>query len=228
MILLVRTVFLYICVMAAMRIMGKRQIGELQPSELVVTIMISEVASIPMQNTGVPLISGIIPVLVLLTAEVVTSFFSLKNRRFRRLVSGYPSILIEDGQINQGELKKLRFSVDDLLEELRVNNCDDISDVAYAILETGGRISIITKTCARGVTVRDMELNLPPACITYTIISDGHIDKEEMHMAGKDIPWLKEQLKQNNINSHKDVFLATIDSSGSLFVRLKDKRGGRR
>lgn len=222
-VMFVRTIVLYLIVMIAMRVMGKRQIGQLQPSELVIAIMISEVASIPMQDIGAPLLSGVVPIITLLVAEVVISMISLKSRRARRLLSGYPSILINNGKINEQELAKSRFNVDDMLEELRLKGFDDIAEVAYAILETGGQISVIPKTAAKPATVGDLKLNLPEVKMTFTVISDGHIDKEELEMANKNIEWINQQLKNHNIKSHKDVFLATIDSSGNLFVQTKQQ-----
>ena len=226
--LFIRTLILYLLVMLAMRVMGKRQIGQLQPSELVVAIMISEVASIPMQNAGTPLLSGIVPILTLIIAEVVVSFFSLKSRRVRRMLSGYPSLLINNGKVDEKELERLRFNVDDLLEELRISGYNDISDVAYAILETGGRVSVIPTAQARPATVRDLSLDPPAQGIAYTVISDGHIDMQELCMANRDINWVINQLKIKDIKSPQDVFLGIIDSDGSLFVQVREseKRRG--
>lgn len=217
-----RTIVLYLVVVVALRLMGKRQIGQLQPSELVIAIMISEVASIPMQNTGVPLLSGLVPILTLIIAEVILSFVSLKSRRVRRILSGKPSILINNGKINEKELEKSRFNVEDLLEELRMNNYPDITEVEYAVLETSGQLSIVPKTEARPATVKDLNLNLPPTQRTHTIVSDGVVDEPELKRANKDIRWLKKQLHSNRIERIEDVFLATIDSNGSLFVQLKE------
>ena len=154
--LIIRTIALYLTVVASIRIMGKRQIGELQPSELVVAIMISDLASVPMQDIKIPLVSGILPVLTLIFAEVIMSYMSLRSRKMRTIISGEPSIVIYDGHINERELKKLRFNINDLLEELRLNNYHDISDVAVAVIETSGKLSVIPKEKARGVTVEDM------------------------------------------------------------------------
>ena len=217
-----RTIVLYLVVVIALRLMGKRQIGQLQPSELVIAIMISEVASIPMQNTGVPLLSGLVPVLTLIIAEVILSFVSLKSRKMRRLLSGKPSILIDHGKIKEKELEKSRFNIEDLLEELRMNNYPDITEVEYAVLETSGQLSIVPKTEARPATVKDLNLNRPPTQRTHTIVSDGMVDEPELQQANKDIRWLKKQLAANNIERIEDVFLATIDSNGSLFVQLKE------
>ena len=137
-VLVVRTLILYGVVILAMRVMGKRQLGELQPSELVVAIMISDLASVPMQAIDIPLLSGIIPVMTLLVAEVIMSYMSLKSKKMRKFLSGEPSIVIYDGRINEKELTRLRFNINDLLEELRLNNCHDVSDVEVAVIETSG------------------------------------------------------------------------------------------
>ena len=142
----IRTIILYLLVITAIRVMGKRQIGELHPSELVVTIMISELAAIPMQATSVPLIYGILPILTLIIAEVLFSYITLKSEKARSIISGKPSILIKNGIINENELRKLRFNLNDLLEELRINNYPNIKDVEFAILETSGQLSVIPKS----------------------------------------------------------------------------------
>lgn len=219
-----RTIILYFAVVMALRLMGKRQVGQLQPSELVIAIMISEVASIPMQNIGVPLFSGIIPVLTLIIAEVILSFIGLKNQKIRRILTGRPSILIQKGKVKEKELRKTRFSVEDLLEELRINNYPDITEVEYAILETNGRLSIVPKTEARPVTVKDMNINAPPTQLTYIVIADGVVDTKMLKRANKDINWLKKQLSYQNVQNHKDVLLAVIDSNGGLFVQKKEPR----
>lgn len=224
-VILIRTFLLYLLVVVAMRMMGKRQVGELQPSELVIAIMISDVASIPMQNTGVPLLSGVVPILTLLIAELIVSFISLKNRKIRRLLSGKPSLLIYKGKINEREMARQRFNLEDLLEELRISNYADVSQIDYAILETNGQISVIPKTEARAVTIGDLNLQVPDAELPYTIISDGQLDKEELKRSGRDEVWLKKQLHANKVEQAKDVFLGTIDSNGNLFIQMKEGRG---
>ncbi len=222
-VILVRTVLLYLLVVVAMRMMGKRQVGELQPSELVTAIMISDVASIPMQNTGVPLMSGVVPILTLLAAELTVSFVSLKSRKVRRLFSGKPSVIIRHGRIDEKEMKKQRFSIDDLMEELRINGYSDISQVESAMLETNGQISVIPKTFSRPVTVADLELDVDEELVPHTVIFDGEIDLKELENSGKTEEWLKNQLSANGIEKAEKVFMATIDSSGNLFVQTKEK-----
>jgi len=141
-IIFVRTIILYFFVIAAMRIMGKRQVGEMSPSELVITIMISELASMPAQMTGIPLINGIIPILTLVVVEISISFVALKSRLARRIISGKPSVVITNGVINWKEMEKIRLNIDDLLEELRLANCPKIANVKRAIVETNGKMSV--------------------------------------------------------------------------------------
>ncbi len=221
-VLVIRTVILYLIVVVSMRIMGKRQIGEMQPSELVVAIMISDLASVPMQAIDVPLLSGIIPVFSLIVTEIIVSFASLKSRFFRRILTGEPSIIIYDGHVNENELKKLRFNLNDLLEQLRINNIPNISDVEVAMLETNGQISIIPKRDARNVTVRDMKIkDAVVEKLPCTLISDGELIKNELKRSGHCEEWLKKELKKRNIQQIKDVFIASYDVNDGLFIQLK-------
>ena len=145
-IIFVRTIILYIFVVVGMRIMGKRQIWEMSPSELVITIMISELASMPAQMTGIPLINGIIPILTLVVIEIIVSFTALKSSKVRKIIIGKPSVIIENGIINWKEMEKIRFNIDDLMEELRLANCPKVQDVKKAIVETSGKLSVEQKS----------------------------------------------------------------------------------
>lgn len=229
-VLVVRTLILYGVVIAAMRIMGKRQLGELQPSELVVAIMISDLASVPMQAIDIPLLSGIVPVLTLIVAEVFMSYMSLKSKRVRKFLSGEPSIVIYNGHINEGELARLRFNINDLLEELRLNNCHDVSDVEVAVLETSGKLSVIPKDSARGVTVEDLGLtDVRRDGLPCTLISDGTLNKHELGRSGKDIVWLERELKKRHIDGIENVFIASLDAEDELYIQIKgekDRKGG--
>ena len=219
----IRTLILYIAVITAIRIMGKRQIGEMQPSELVVAIMISDLASVPMQAIDLPLLNGIIPVFTLIIAEVLISYASLKSRTVRKIITGEPSIIIYNGHINQYELNKLRFNINDLLEQLRINNYPNIADVQIAMLETNGQISIVPKKDARYITVKDMNLkNANVEMLPCTIISDGYLIESELKRSGNNISWLKNELKKRNIKSFKDVFIASYDINSGLLIQ---KRG---
>ena len=203
-ILLIRTLILYFLVVVSIRIMGKRQIGEMQPSELVVAIMISDLASVPMQAIDIPLVTGIIPVLTLIVGEVVMSFVSLKSKTLRKYITGEPSIVVYKGHINEGELERLRFNLNDLMEQLRLSGCPDVSEVQVAVLETNGQLSVIEK--GKG-----------PEELPYMLINDGEINKEELKRAGKNAEWLKKQISM----PIKDIFIASLDSSGKIYVQKK-------
>ncbi len=204
-VLVIRTLILYLLVVAAIRIMGKRQIGELQPSELVIAIMISDLASVPMQAIDIPLLTGIVPVLTLLVWEVVMSFVSLKSKRMRRYITGEPSIVVYNGHINEQELKKLRFNLNDLMEQLRISGCPDISNVQAAVLETNGQLSVLEKK-------KDASEGLP-----YFLISDGEVNKNELQRAGKNMKWLRDNIQ----GSLDEVFSAMLDAEGQLHIQKK-------
>lgn len=230
-IIVIRTLILYIAVIFSLRIMGKRQIGELQPSELVVAIMISDLATVPMASVDIPLLSGVVPVLTLIIAEVITSYMSLKSRRVRKFITGEPSIVIYDGVINERELERLRFNINDLLEELRIAGCHDISDVAVAVIETSGKLSVIPHDDARAATVEDMKLRkVRHEGLPCAVISDGRINKQELDRSGKSEKWLLNEIKKRGANSVREVFLASVDAEGEIYVQLKgdmraEKRG---
>lgn len=224
-VILVRTLILYLVVITSVRIMGKRQIGEMQPSELVVAIMISDLASVPMQSIDIPLIAGIIPVLTLIVAEVFMAYLSLKSKTFRRIISGEPSILISNGRIDEKELRRQRFNLNDLLEQLRVGGYANISDVETAVLETNGQVSIIPKKDARNVTVHDLKLqNIKAEMLPCMIISDGILNESELSRSGKDKKWLTGELKKRNIENIKDVFVASFDINDGLYIQKKEKK----
>ena len=204
-VLIIRTLILYLLVVAAMRIMGKRQIGEMQPSELVIAIMISDLASVPMQAIDIPLLAGAVPVLTLWVWEVLMSYVSLKSKRMRRYISGEPSIVVYNGHINENELKRLRFNLNDLMEQLRIAGCPDISNVAAAVLETNGQLSVIEKK-------QENEGSLP-----YILISDGEVNENELKRAGKDTKWLKKHIKM----PLEQIFTAVFDDNGKLDIQKK-------
>lgn len=221
-ILVIRTFILYIMVIIAMRIMGKRQLGELQPSELVVAIMISDLASVPMQAIDIPLLSGILPVMTLIIAEVVMSYLSLKSKHMRKLLSGEANIIIYDGHIDERELRKLRFNINDLLEELRLNGCHDISDVQVAVIETSGKLSVIPKDSARTATTEDLKLtDLRHDGLPCTIVSDGVLDTRELERSGKSFEWFENELSKRGIKKIRDIFIASLDAEDELFIQLK-------
>ena len=218
---LIRTIILYILVVLALRLMGKRQIGQLQPSELVVAMMLSELATIPVENVDIPLLAGIIPIVTLMIAETTFSFITLKSRKMRKILSGAPTILIAKGVILEKEMERLRFNVDDLMEELRSNGYVNLSDIEYAIIESNGNLSILPKSNKRPVTPEDLHIYPPYEGLPYLLVSDGVINRKELDDYGVTVEWLLEHLKEYGIFDTNDVFVAMVDPAGKFFVQKK-------
>ncbi|SET63624.1 Uncharacterized membrane protein YcaP, DUF421 family [Natronincola peptidivorans] len=222
-IVFIRALILYALVVVVMRMMGKRQIAEMQPFELVITIMIADLAATPMENTGVPLINGVIPILTLLSAQVIVSFLSLKSEVFREIVCGKPSIIIDKGNIIQSEVTRLRINMNDLLEQLRSKNYLNLSDVEYAILETNGQITIIPKVEKRNVVTEDLGVKVQPEELPITLIVDGKLIPKNLKKSGFDQPWVINQLQENNIERIEDAFFAFLSSDRMFYAQKKDK-----
>lgn len=217
----VRTLVLYTLVVIVMRVMGKRQIGQLQPFELAVAIMISELAAIPMQDTGIPLLNGIIPIITLLAAQLIFSFVTLKSTRARALICGRPNILIEKGKINEENLRKELYTLNDLLEQLRIKNVPNISDVEFAILETNGQLSVITKSQKRPLNPDDLKISTKYEGLPLDLIIDGTINHKNLKKAKLSVRWLAAELDKAGIKDAKDVLFANLDSSGNLYLQRK-------
>jgi uncharacterized membrane protein YcaP (DUF421 family) len=205
-----------------MRLMGKKQIGELEPFELVIALMISELATFPMTDTRIPLLHSIIPIITLLFLQVGTSYIELKSEKARKILTGTPSILIRNGKIDISELRSQRFNINDLLEELRLKGYFNISDIQYAILETSGELSIMPVTQQSTVTKADLKMKTAQESLPIPLIMDGNINYKNLKLLGKDEPWLNSKLKQNNISCAKDVFIGTLDSKSKFYYQLKE------
>ena len=218
----IRTIILYIIIIIALRIMGKRQVGELSPSELVVTILISELASIPMEDNGIPLISGIVPILTLLALEILTSMMTMKSNRARRIMIGQSSMIINNGIINQAEMRRLRLTINELLEELRLKDYPDIKQVRYAILETSGKLSVIPYSEYETPTRKDLDINGEENTILLSLILDGKIIHENLDKLNKTQKWLKESLKKNGYKDEKQIFLLQSDTANNITIIPKE------
>jgi uncharacterized membrane protein YcaP (DUF421 family) len=218
-----RALILYFIVVVVMRIMGKRQIGQLQPFELAAAIMISELAAVPMQNTGIPLINGIIPIITLLAAQLFMSFISLKSIRARALICGKPTILIEKGKIKEKELQKELYTLNDLLEQLRINNYPNAADVEYAVLETNGQLSVMPKSQKRPLTPEDMNIKTEYENIPIDAIIDGRVLSDNLKKAGKDLAWLGTELRKKHYDNPRQILYACIDPSGKLHIQAYEK-----
>lgn len=218
---IIRTVILYIVLMVSVRLMGKRQVGDMQPGELVVTILISEIATMPIQDIDEPIITSFMAIITLIAVEIFISFISMKNLKFRKLVNGGSAIVIKDGVIDQKLLKQLRLTVPDLMEVLRLQDVFDITEVSYAILETNGNLSVLLKPQNRQVTVKDAGLKPEADVIPMLIVSDGIIIKEGLKLINKDEKFIQKILKIRKLDL-KDVFLLTADRDGNYNLVKKD------
>ncbi len=203
-----RTVILYFVLVLFLRLMGKRQIGELQLTELVVTLLIADIASIPMQATDIPFLTGLIPMLTLLVLEIAMSYLTLKCPRFHQLVSGSSMVLIDHGKIDRKILSKLRFTLEDLIEGLRLQQIDRIEDVEFAILETNGQLSVFKKS--------------ETSTLPWPIILDGHADKRAMKQVGLTEEWVMNYLKKQGVTSVSQVFLLNADDRKNCYLVKKE------
>lgn len=219
----IRTIILYILLFTLLRLSGKREVGQLELTELVVTFMISELASIPITNNNIPLLYGIIPAITLVCLEIFVSFASVKSKTLSRLLSGTPSVLIDKGKLNQKEMFISRLTVSELMSALRVMGVSSLSDVQYAILEPSGDLSVITKASETAPSAKDLNVKVRENGIQHTLISDGVVSKKQLKDCSKDEKWLFEHLKNKGVNSPKDVFFMGLDDGGDITLILKEK-----
>ncbi|WBW98781.1 DUF421 domain-containing protein [Oceanirhabdus sp. W0125-5] len=220
-VLIIRTIILYFFTLVIIRLTGKRQLGQLQPFELVITVMISQLATIPMQDIRIPLIHIIGPIITLLFLQVITMFLSLKSEYARKYICGKPSVLIEQGKIQIDQMEYQKVNLNDLLEELRLKGFYNIEDIEYAILETSGELSIIPVTSRTVVTKADLNIRSSQDKLPVTLILDGKINHNNLKVIDKDIHWLEEQLIRHKILDYKKVFFAIYDSRGKFFYQLR-------
>ena len=206
-----------------MRFMGKREIGQLQPFELAIAIMIADLASVPMEDTGIPISSGIIPILALLVMHLLISLINLKSIKAREIICGKPSILIYRGKIDEKKLKEERLTVNELEERLRGNNISSVGDVEYAILETSGQITVIQKPNKRMTIPADFNIMPEYEGITYDLVVDEKVMFDNLKKLGKDYQWLKKEAEKFKIKPEQ-ALLMTIDGKGQIFCQAKEKR----
>ncbi|MFQ7473415.1 MAG: DUF421 domain-containing protein [Anaerovoracaceae bacterium] len=223
-VILIRTVILYLIILFVMRIMGKAELSKMSPFQLIVSFMIAELAAIPIESPDVSMINGVTAIFTLLFLQVLISFLSIKSERLKNLFSGTPSVLINKGEINQGELKKLRITINDLMEQLRIGNCPSISDVEYAIMESNGDLSIIPKANKKPLTAEDMSIEKNRESMPVVLITDGILYKGNIITAGWTETQLKEALVSNGISNYKDVFLAFCDEQSKLHIFMPNEK----
>lgn len=218
-----RAIILYVLVLIVMRVMGKREIGQLQPFELAISIMIADLATIPMADVGIPITNGIIAMLSLLIMHLLISFINLKSMRMRAFICGKPRILIYRGKIQEKALVKERFTINELEERLRGNNVMNLGDVEYAILETSGQISVIQKPNKRNVTPEDLNLDPPYEGISYDLVIDGRVLDNNLKAIGKNYMWLKKQVNKFGYEP-EETLIVTFNGGDEIFCQKKEKK----
>ena len=220
---MLRAIIIYIIVLIALRLMGKRQIGDMQPSELVITLIIADLACIPMSETSIPILYGITPLLTLVVVHFFISVLSQKSLFMRKLFNGKPIIVIDKNGINFKALKALNMTLNDLTEGLRTANCFSFDDVAYAIIETNGNLSVLLKSEVSPVTNQDMKISVDEASLQVILINDGTISKENLKLFNIDENFINNFLKKQNIQNIKDVLVMSANSSGEVYLQCKNQ-----
>ena len=220
-----RTVILYFLIMTGLRLMGKRQIGELEPGELVLTMMISDLATVPMQDFGIPLLAGVIPILTLLALSLLLSQLSLSSLRFRRLACGAPSVLIREGVLQQEAMRKNRYTLDELLEELRGQGLTGVEEVNYAVPENPGRLSVLPWAKSQPPSAEALGVEAPEdMTLPVVLVNDGRLLRRNLEARGLDEAWLRQALRQEGLSSHREAFLLTVDERGRVACVKKEGR----
>lgn len=219
-----RVLILFITVLVVLRLMGKKQVANLQPFELVTMIMIADVAAIPMATTGTPLINGVVGIFALLLAQFSLSFITMKSTRSRALISGRPTNVIEDGKIIGASLQELRYNINDLLEQLRAAGYPVIHDIEWAVLETNGQLSVIPKSQKRPVNPADLGISTEYEGIPTPLIVDGNPDRQNLDRIGLDMNWLLGELQKHGVGRPRDVLYAALDTQGNFYCQPKTTR----
>ena len=218
-----RTVLLYALLIVGLRLTGKRQIGQLEPIEFVLMMLLSDLASVPMQDFGLPLLQGVIPIATLLAISTLLSGISMCSVRFRSLVCGEPTLIIRDGILQQSAMKRSRLTLDEVLEELRVQGVSALDDVKYAVLETSGQLSVLLRADVQPATPRQMGLKVADdVFIPVILIDNGRLMGKNLQQLGLDEKWLQKQLKTHKVHRVQEVFLMTADRGGSVVLVKKE------
>ena len=221
-IIMLRTLIIYLALLLSMRMMGKRQIGDLEISELVTVVLIADFAAIPLQDIGIPMINGLIPLILLLCFEILVTGAFTKSVRFRQILCGTPSMLVHRGKIDQAEMRKNRFTLDELYEELRRQGVTDLSTIEYAILETSGALNVVLFPSEQPPTCAQMGIDTPSASYPTIVINEGRVLSNNSALLGLDDHWLRQELKNRKIKSPKDVYLLSVDDLGNIYLAMRE------
>ena len=219
----IRTIILYLVLIGVIRLMGKRQIGQMEPSEFVVTMLVANLAAIPMQDSGIPLYSGLVPILTVLGVELVLSVVNMRSVKLRRFFCGKPVILIQNGKILQENLRKTRVNLDELTELLRLKDVLSVDMVEYAILETNGNLSVFPYPKHQPASARDAGIKARPQHLPVTLVADGYLYRENLSLAGKDQHWLQKTLEEKG-STLADTWLLTVDSADKVLWIPKEEQ----
>ncbi len=222
-IILIRTIIIYVSILISMRLMGKRQLGEMEISEFIVAALIADLAATPLQDIGVPLINGLVPVVTLFTLETLISGISMKSIRLRKIFFGRPEIIIKNGKIDEKKMLDNRFTLDELMQELRNNGLLNASTVEYGVLETNGKLNIILKADEQALTPKQMNINAESPGYAHIIINEGRVLSNNLKLLGRDENWLYKELKKQKIANPQAVYLFTLSDNGNIFCQPKEK-----
>ena len=223
-IIFIRTLVLYFVLLLSMRLMGKRQLGQMEISEFLVAAMVADLAATPLQDIGIPLLNGIVPIITLFCLEVLIAGLSLKSTRMRKIVFGKPSIIIEKGVISSKEMHRNRFTIDELMQELRTQGINELQGIEYAILETNGNLNIILHQDSQPVTPKQLNLQVEEKGYPHIIINDGILLENNLSLLGRDKKWLKRRLSEQGIKNAEDVYLFTLSETGDIYCQRKDTK----
>ena len=221
-IVITRTFIVYFALLLTMRLMGKRQLGEMELSEFVVAALIADLAAHPLQDMGIPLLNGLVPIAVLFCCEVLIAGLSLRSIRLRELLFGKPSLLIVKGEIDQAQMRRNRFTLDELMQELRSQGVTDIRTIEYAVLETDGKLSLLLSPAASPVTASQLDLPQGNAGYPHIVISDGRVLEANLRHLGLDAAWLDNTLREQGYASPAEVYLMTVDEGKAFFLARKE------
>ncbi len=222
-IVIARTLIVYFALLLTMRLMGKRQLGEMELSEFVVAALIADLAAHPLQDMGIPLINGLVPIAVLFCCEVLIAGLSLRFIRLRELLFGKPSLLIVKGKINQAEMRRNRFTLDELMQNLRSQGSTELESIEYAVLETDGKLNLIPYPEARPATAGQMKLRCPDSGYPHIVISDGRILEGNLRHLGLDRDWLARELRIRSLSSAREVYLMTVNEKHEVYLARKEE-----
>lgn len=221
-IIFVRTVILYFAILISMRIMGKRQLGEMEISEFIVAALIADLAATPLQDIGIPLLNGLVPIIIMFCFEIIIAGLNMRSVKLRKLTYGRPEIIIRNGRIIREAMQKNRFTLDELMQELRAQGLTDTAQVEYAVLETNGQLSIILKSGDQPATASQMGVDADDVSYAHIIINEGRILDNNLKLLGRDRRWLSNELKRQNFRSADEVYILTLSESGRVFCQAKE------